>query len=84
MNKACPFCGKDKLKVELKSGRPTGIGMNRCIPYTASVRCNCCHSRGPTATKKLFKYKNNYLKFEEAVKEEAYKLWNSRIQEVGN
>lgn len=46
--KPCPFCGKEKLKVETKQSldrhHPHGGRINR---VTASVRCMCCFARGP-------------------------------------
>lgn len=45
----CPFCQKTKTKVESKVSdsikRIGGIYMAR---HSGSVRCNCCHARGPT------------------------------------
>ena len=45
----CPFCGGYKLKIESKT-KAWGIYGNNiyCREYTMSVRCNKCHSRGPT------------------------------------
>ena len=47
--KYCPFCGGYKLKIESKTKAWGIYGKNvYCREYTMSVRCNKCHSRGPT------------------------------------
>ena len=52
MNRKCPFCGSDKLKVESKNSTRSLRTADRSAGYkskfTGSVRCNRCFSRGPT------------------------------------
>lgn len=65
--KPCPFCKKTKTKVEQKSG-PYGHRV------TLSVRCNACHSRGPTVSDTA---KGNAKIDFNKLTEKAIELWNA-------
>lgn len=70
--KACPFCGSRKLKVESKhNGKWSSTGT-----HSATVRCNKCHARGPTASCKVQK---GLWSADEVTKQKAIELWNGRI-----
>lgn len=76
-NNKCPFCGKLKIKVDSKksnSFRYTN-GIREDL-HTASVRCNCCHARGPTISIWL---KSGTCNVKGLLEEKAIELWNSRI-----
>lgn len=69
--KACPFCGSRKLKVESKhNGRTCHVGT-----HSATVRCQKCHARGPTASCKVAK---GVWSADEVTKQKAIELWNAR------
>lgn len=71
----CYFCGSTKLKIESKhNGTHYYTGT-----HTASVRCNKCHARGPTASCKVEKGKYHT---DEATNQKAAELWNTIIKEV--
>lgn len=72
--KYCPFCGGYKLKIESKTKAKSIYGNNiYCREYTMSVRCNKCHSRGPTI---------NGIVYEKTTRnEEVYELNTSIIKE---
>ena len=68
---SCPFCGGTKLKVESKHhGHHYYEGT-----HSATVRCNRCHARGPTASCKVEKGKYHA---DEETKQKAIELWNER------
>lgn len=70
--KPCPFCGNTKLKVDSKHhGTHYYTGTN-----SATVRCNKCHARGPTASCKVEKGKR-YV--DEYTMQRAVELWNERV-----
>ena len=70
----CPFCGGTKLKVESKhNGRHYYEGT-----HSATVRCNKCHARGPTASCKVEKGK---LYVDEYTMQRAVELWNERVNQ---
>ena len=74
MRKTCPFCGKDKLKVDSKSGHRFTSG-KKVNTLTGSVRCNCCHGRGPTVT---VSYMGQCIGILEQLEEKAFEAWNMR------
>lgn len=78
----CPFCHKNKTKIDSKTAnRPHYIGSKKYVKYTASVRCNCCHSRGPTASIEVEATGNGCLRRLDALKtieNKAIELWNNR------
>ena len=47
-HKRCPFCGRDKIKIETKQALKRYDNRKRILNVTASVRCMYCHARGPT------------------------------------
>ena len=83
--KNCPFCSSNKLKVEKKK-RSTRYHINGNLDnYTASVRCNVCHARGPAVSgwvrNRRFVNENEWLPDEMYVEELghlAIEAWNSR------
>lgn len=81
-HRCCPFCGGDKLKVDSKvSNQINIINGNRYKTYTASVRCNKCHSRGPTVSGQVLCGSQQHMfEIQKMLEIEAYKQWNIRIQ----
>ena len=69
----CPFCGNAKLKVESKHH---GLHYYEGT-HSATVRCNKCHARGPTASCKVEKGKYHA---DEETKQRAIELWNERVK----
>ena len=70
--KACPFCGNTKLKVDSKhNGKWHYTGT-----HSATVRCQKCHARGPTASCKVTKEQQHV---DEYTLQKAIELWNERI-----
>lgn len=68
----CPFCGSTKLKVDSKHhGTHYYTGT-----HSATVRCNKCHARGPTASCKVTR---EQMRVDEYTKLRAIELWNERI-----
>lgn len=68
----CPFCGSTKLKVESKHhGQHYYEGT-----HSATVRCNKCHARGPTASCKVEKGKYHA---DTVTEQKAIELWNARV-----
>ncbi len=80
MNKACPFCNKDKIKVEMKTGKKGYEGGYRYTQLIASVRCNCCFARGPSTSAKYYgyMYSEESQKIIRELENKALNLWNSR------
>lgn len=73
----CYFCGSTKLKIESKhNGTHYYTGT-----HTASVRCNKCHARGPTASCKVEKGKYHA---DEYTEQKAAELWNNIAKEQIN
>jgi Lar family restriction alleviation protein len=67
----CPFCGSTKLKVDSKHhGKHYYEGS-----HSATVRCQKCHARGPTAACKVTR---EQMHVTEATKQKAIELWNAR------
>ena len=79
MIKECPFCGKTKLKIDARKGKFNYINGEKYIYYTASVRCNCCHARGPAVSKKFLEKSTSQVTILNALSEEAYNAWNNRL-----
>lgn len=83
--KNCPFCSSNKLKVEKKK-RSSRYHINGNLDnYTASVRCNVCHARGPAISgwvrNRRFVNENEWLPDEMYVEELehlAIEAWNTR------
>ena len=69
--KSCPFCKKNKTKVERKSG-PGGFNV------VLSVRCNVCHARGPTVSGHIKRDAKIDAEKLEKLTEKAIELWNNR------
>lgn len=76
----CPFCKGNKLKVEYKNSNK--IKYINLIPYhtvTASVRCNKCHSRGPTVSMNYLAGNSyDHMRVEEDLRIRACNIWNNR------
>ncbi len=67
---ACPFCGSNKVKIQVTKS---------CYTMKASGRCNSCHARGPINSKVLKDIDLETLKTaREYVTSEALKRWNAR------
>ena len=67
--KYCPFCGGYKLKIDSKTKSKCVHGRNIYYrEYTISVRCNKCHSRGPTVSGVVFSKNTADTEYEENVK----------------
>ena len=70
----CYFCGSTKLKIESKhNGKWRNTGT-----HTASVRCNKCHARGPTASCKA----DGKWHADEYTEQKAAELWNTIVKDV--
>ncbi len=83
--KLCPFCGSSKLKIEKKNGKTGYNGLDYLVQrHIYSVRCNCCHARGPAfggnvimgfnLTLKLPKWATTDVELEQ----KAIEAWNRR------
>lgn len=73
----CPFCGKDKLKIEIKqANKKVYKGAKSFYRITSSVRCNCCHSRG-TTTSVLVENIDSETIIE--IEHNATNIWNNRV-----
>ena len=60
----CPFCGKSKAKVEVRTSTFLDYSLSANLigmieNGQASVRCNCCHARGPVVSSLILK--KNYI-----------------------
>lgn len=72
----CPFCGNTKLKVDSKhNGKWSNTGT-----HSATVRCSKCHARGPTASCKV---SDSRWSADEATKQKAIELWNTKVRAMG-
>ena len=83
--KPCPFCGSEKLKIDMKSKAKRYYGSGMLYNYTATVRCNVCHARGCTESgfvrPRKYVAENDWLKDEisiDELKQRAIKAWNTR------
>ena len=83
--KPCPFCGSDKLKIDMKKKGTRYFGIGQLENYTASVRCNVCHARGGAVSgfvrNRRFVDKDDWLKDEISIEElerRAVEKWNTR------
>lgn len=65
--KPCPFCKKNKTKVERK--------LSKGLRATLSVRCNVCRARGPIYSYDIRETDSEKL---EKFTEKAIELWNNR------
>lgn len=86
--KICPFCGSDKLKIDMKKKGTRYFGIGQLENYTASVRCNVCHARGGAVSgfvrNRRFVDKDDWLKDEISIEElerRAVEKWNTRKPE---
>ena len=73
--KPCPFCGSTSLKIDSKhNGHWSNTGT-----HSATVRCNKCHSRGPTSSSKVGKSgtSTRWSPSENAI-QLAVEKWNTR------
>lgn len=80
----CPFCGSTKLKVDQKASSNTKWNpeTGRCDKLVVvTVRCNKCHTRGPTVSM----YAGWYDRPAQVLNNAAIEAWNQRIEkEVAN
>lgn len=77
--RACPFCGSDKLTVDSKkNGHPHRRKSDSVLAYThtASIRCNKCHARGPTVSVSLAEHEYGAV---DMLKDKAFEAWEKRI-----
>jgi len=93
--KSCPFCGGYKLKIDSKSKSVNYLIKGYYKHFnkvTVSVRCNKCHSRGPTTSgiicsnneyfEELTKVCNEVIyKSDNDINNKAIIMWNSRLSE---
>ena len=81
MNRRCPFCGSDKIKVESKKSNNSLSPFDRAkgckSKFTGSVRCNSCFSRGPTVSIACLGESISIAE-RELLSELAYSAWNTR------
>lgn len=78
--KPCPFCGSTKLKIDQKSSSNTKWNneTHRCDKLVVvTVRCNKCHTRGPTTSM----YAGWYDRPTKTLAEEAAEVWNRRAND---
>lgn len=75
----CPFCGNTKLKIDQKTSSTTkwNSEKKRCDKLiVVTVRCNKCHTRGPT-TSMYGGWMDNPKK---TLEEKAAEAWNTRTE----
>ena len=73
----CPFCGSTKLKIDQKTSSTTKWNsetkrVDKLVVVT--VRCNKCHTRGPTTSI----YAGWYDRPTKILEEKAIEAWNTR------
>ena len=78
--KPCPFCGSTKLKVDWKTSsstkwNPETKRLDKLVVVT--VRCNRCHTRGPTTSM----WGGWYDRPEQVLADAAVEKWNERVGE---
>lgn len=76
----CPFCGSTKLKVDQKASSNTKWNpeTGRCDKLVVvTVRCNKCHTRGPTVSM----YAGWYDRPVQTLNNAAIEAWNRRARE---
>ena len=77
--KPCPFCGSTKLKIDQKtsSNKKFNPETKKCEKFiVVTVRCNKCHTRGPTTSM----YATQYDKPTKVLQEKAIDVWNARCK----
>lgn len=82
----CPFCKKNKLKVETKRKHAGYNGLDYSVYLlSASIRCNCCHARGPVVSGKVIPAMYDQIDklpdwatTKNQLELKAIKLWNNR------
>ena len=89
--KSCPFCGSCNIGVFKKNNGTLYVSLigQRVTRHTHTVRCKNCFARGGTSgglvlKNKLLSYPKSVAKditTDEALEEEAIRLWNTRIYE---
>lgn len=78
--KPCPFCGSTKLKIDQKTSSNTKYNpekkkFEKLVVVT--VRCNKCHTRGPTTSM----YAGWYDRPTEVLEDKAIEAWNRRASD---
>lgn len=88
--KPCPFCGGDSLKVQSKSERSSDYTQYTVYRRTYSVRCNCCHARGPAFGGLVVYGKidsdfscRKWITTDKDLEKAAVDAWNNRLGERG-
>lgn len=75
--KPCPFCKCKKLKVDSKkSSSIRFIDGKKEECHIVTVRCNKCHTRGPTVS--IWLPVGKWYKSVEMAQEQAFTAWNRR------
>lgn len=91
--KPCPFCGSNKLKIESSSYKQrdhhhTYYGEWVLYKhYVMSVRCNCCHSRGPTVSGDVVimpKLELDGYTTVEDIENKTVEVWNRRVDNAAD
>ena len=76
----CPFCGKEKIKVDSKrSNNMHWEGAIKLEYHVATARCNSCHARGPSVG--VWVARSNHINVAKALEEKAIEAWNRRATE---
>ena len=78
--KPCPFCGSTKLKVDQKTGSSSKWNSERKSLdklIVVTVRCNRCHTRGPTTSL----WGNWSDRPKETLGDAAIEAWNWRTKD---
>lgn len=78
MLKYCPFCGKTKLKIEYKTDNKKYIKGKKYKAITGSMRCNCCHARGPTITIAYDSKEVSMMQVKDKLDIQLEEAWNNR------
>ena len=77
--KPCPFCGSKKLKIDSKKGSNFRyVNGKREDFHVVTVRCNRCHTRGPTTSVYLGYGQVNAAR---VMSEAATEAWNRRVED---
>ena len=77
--KPCPFCGGTKLKVDSKKGSNFRVVNGKVEEFhVVTVRCNRCHTRGPTTSVYLAWGQYDAAK---VMNDAAIEAWNRRAED---
>lgn len=80
--KACPFCGSTKLKIDSKRNANFRHKDGKAqYSHVVTVRCNKCHTRGPTTS--IWVDHNRSADIDQ-ISAVAANLWNERYSVGGD